>query len=162
MNIPGFTAQASLYRTSNSYRSLAFDRASPQRTVLVPQLGGPGFVGSSGCITDCMDRLEYYHPELTIKEALRQCGQACRDPVGTPGSGGGYGPLCESSPPASCAIAYWACCHLPGQPFTCAFICPDWYDDCLENSHRECLIARHGPLKGGSSYPAVHGPSLTP
>src|SRR5437660_529112 len=35
MNIPEFTAQSSLYRTSNRYRSLAFDGAS---TLFVPQL----------------------------------------------------------------------------------------------------------------------------
>jgi hypothetical protein len=76
MNIPEFTAQASLYRTSNSYRSLAFDRASPQRTVLLPQLGGPGFEGKGNCISDCAD----LHPDWT----KAQCGAACRASDGPP------------------------------------------------------------------------------
>lgn len=76
MNMPGFTARASLYRTGNRYRYLAFDRASPQRTVLVPQLGGPGFEGKANCISDCVDQ----HPTWT----LARCSAACRDPGGTP------------------------------------------------------------------------------
>jgi hypothetical protein len=76
MNIPEFTAQASLYRTSNSYRSLAFDHASPQRTVLVPQLGGPGFEGMANCISDCADT----HPDWTAA----QCRASCRDPGAPP------------------------------------------------------------------------------
>ncbi len=76
MNIPEFTAQASLYRTSNHYRSLAFDCASPQRTVLVPQLGGPGFEGFGNCISDCAD----LHPDWTAA----RCGAACRANDGPP------------------------------------------------------------------------------
>ncbi len=38
MSIPEFTAQASLYMTSNRYRSLAFDSASAQGTTIIPQL----------------------------------------------------------------------------------------------------------------------------
>ena len=88
MNIPEFTAQASLYRTSNSYRSLAFDRASLQRTVLVPQIGGPDFEGYWNCVNDCRDK----HPNLTPKDAAKLCVRSCRDPGGTsPGSGSVYG-----------------------------------------------------------------------
>lgn len=76
MNIPEFTAHASLYRTSNSYCSLAFDRASPLRTVLVPQLGGPGFEGWANCISDCVDT----HPHWTAA----QCRASCRDPGAPP------------------------------------------------------------------------------
>jgi hypothetical protein len=155
MNIPEFTAQASLYRSSNSYRSLAFDRASPQGTVLVPQVKGPDAPNPGDCFSDCMDKLAYHHPELTREQAGRRCGQACRDPVGTP-TDRGYGPSCESSPPESCAIALGACCvFLPFPFFSCPAICWEYYAICLENSRRECLIARHGPLTGGSSYPLV-------
>jgi hypothetical protein len=71
-NIPGFTADASLYRTSNRYRPLA---GEPQRTVVIPQLpplGGLEFKGLQGCITDCVDK----HPELTPD----QCSRRCHDP----------------------------------------------------------------------------------
>src|SRR6266850_5982083 len=74
MNIPQFTAQASLYRTNNRYRSLAFDYASPPKTVLVPQLGGPGFEGLANCLMDCADK----HPTWTAE----QCNKICSDPGG--------------------------------------------------------------------------------
>ena len=80
MNIPDFTAEASLYRTSNSYRSLAFDRASPQRTVVSPQLPNENAPGLAGCMSDC--RVE--NPGWTAA----QCRAACRDPGSIPGSGG--------------------------------------------------------------------------
>jgi hypothetical protein len=137
MNIPEFTAQASLYRTSNHYRSLAFDSASPQRTVLVPQLGGPGFEGFGNCISDCAD----LHPGWTAA----RCGAACHASDGPPRVG--YGSSCENSPPSECYILLGACCV---DPYACAFICPGFHEICLENSRRECLIARHGPLRGAS------------
>jgi hypothetical protein len=72
MKIPEFTAEASLHRTSNNYRSAALYRASPKRTAVIPQLGGPGFKGFAGCQNDCLDQ----HPELTRD----QCARRCRDP----------------------------------------------------------------------------------
>ena len=80
MKIPKFTAQASLYRTSNSYRSPALDRASPKRTAVTPQIGGPDYKGFGGCIDDCMDRVQYFQPELTHKQAMLECSRGCRDP----------------------------------------------------------------------------------
>jgi hypothetical protein len=91
MNMPGFSAQASLYRTDNRYRSVA---GEPQGTGLIPQLGGPGFEGRAFCISKCIDE----NPGLTAK----QCAARCRDPGGTPGTGGGRKPdpsveiLCDS------------------------------------------------------------------
>lgn len=150
MNIPEFTAEASLYRTSNSYRFLTFDRASPERTVLVPQLGGPGFKGYWGCIDDCVDQ----HPNW---KAAR-CREYCRRDPGVTSSGGsspGYGPSCENSPPAECAYLHAGCCLLG--LFECIGVCAGLHQTCLENSRRECRIARHGPLVGGSSYPRSQG-----
>ena len=142
MKIPEFTAQASLYRTRNRYCSPG-QRGERLRTVAIPQLGGPGFVGKAGCISDCLDS----HPNWTHA----QCERICRDPGGTSpgGSSVGYGPSCEDSPPASC-YAYLANCALG--PWAC-YIATGLVGDCLENSRQECLIARHGPLRGGSSYP---------
>jgi hypothetical protein len=76
MNIPEFTAQASLYRTNIRYRSVAFARASAHGTVVIPQAGGPGAPGHAACLSDCADQ----HPDWTRK----QCLAACRDPGGTP------------------------------------------------------------------------------
>jgi hypothetical protein len=78
MNMPGFTAHASLYRANNRYRSLA---AEPQRSFVIPQIGGPDFKGFGGCIDDCLDRVQSKQPTLTLKEAQKQCSQQCRDPL---------------------------------------------------------------------------------
>ena len=71
MKIPEFTAQNSLYRTGNHYRSLG-QRGEPQRTVVNPQLGGPEFKGFQGCINDCMDNNPYW--------TRARCERSCRDP----------------------------------------------------------------------------------
>lgn len=76
MKIPEFTAQASLYKARNSHRSLTFDRASAQSTVVTPQLGGPNAPGHAGCLNDCADQ----HPAWT----RAQCAAACKDPIGAP------------------------------------------------------------------------------
>ena len=72
MSLPTFTAQASLYRTSTYYRSAAFDRASQQRGLVIPQLGGPGFEGYANCFIDCKDK----------GRTDDQCKKLCSDPVG--------------------------------------------------------------------------------
>jgi hypothetical protein len=133
MNIPEFTAQASLYRTSNSYRSLAFDRASPQRTVLLPQLGGPGFEGKGNCISDCVD----LHPDWTAA----RCGEICRDPGSIPGSGSGQTRdwaskfLCDSQY-AYCVIAGGFVKYRPDLLASCLFggpcSCEELRDACLK------------------------------
>lgn len=133
MNLPGFTAQASLYKTSNRYSSLAFDHTSPQRTVLVPQLGGPDFEGRDNCISDCRDS----HPAWSIE----RCGRACNDPATTQGSGSGqtrdaasialcwtgYG-LCSAVGFAEFRPDLWASC-LFGGPCSCEEV----RDSCLSN-----------------------------
>ncbi len=139
MNIPEFTAQASLYRTSNSYRSLAFDLASPKRTVVTPQLGGPGFEGKANCFMDCRDK----HPKWTAE----RCGAYCRDPGGIRGSGGP--PSCEASQ-AKCNLEFLACAAGLG-PFGAALICPEFRDICLENSYRDnCLPSLSARLQSAS------------
>ena len=144
MSIPAFTAQASLYRTSNHYRSVMPGRALPRGTVLVPQRGGPGFEGRANCYVDCVDQ----HPQW----AGARCNALCRDPGGI-GSSGGYGPSCAADPPDECGGLGLAACIAALGPFGCALVWSDLRETCLENSARECLIARQGPLTGGSSYP---------
>jgi hypothetical protein len=152
MNIPQFTAQASLYRSGNHYRSPGLG-GEWQKTVVTPQLGGPGFEGLANCLMDCADQ----HPDWSAA----RCRTICRDPGGTGSGGVGYGPNCENSPPMSCYLWLAACCPFGGL-FGCAAVCTEFVHLCLEDSRRECLIARHGPLTGGSSYPATHGVGLTP
>ena len=81
MKMPEFTAEASLHETSNRRHSLALDRTSPKRSVVIPQLGGGGFKGLGGCLDDCAD----LRPNWTAG----QCRKICKDPEGIPGSGGG-------------------------------------------------------------------------
>ena len=77
LSMPGFTAHASLYRASNHYRSPA---GEPQGSVVIPQLGYKDFKGFEGCISDCMDRVQYFQPELTDIQAKQECSRRCRDP----------------------------------------------------------------------------------
>jgi len=87
MKIPQFTAEASLYETSDRRRSLPFDHTSPKTNVVIPQLsklpkpGESGFKGLTGCIMDCLDR----HPEWKDRDpkwAREQCRRSCVDPFG--------------------------------------------------------------------------------
>ncbi len=72
MNIPGFTAAASLYNTNNRHRSRV-RRSEPRRAGVRPQLGDRDrYEGFSGCVSDCLDS----HPYLTPD----QCKRNCRDP----------------------------------------------------------------------------------
>jgi hypothetical protein len=143
-NMPGFTAEASLYngkaRYTGRYRqeALGEQRGELQRTVVIPQVRGPDAPNPGDCFSDCRDT----HPDWTAA----RCRASCRDPVGTipVGSRVGYGPFCEDSPPDECNIGFVACC-LASDPFTCAFICSDYKEVCLEDSRRECLIATLGP-----------------
>jgi hypothetical protein len=146
MKIPEFTAQASLYKTSNRYRSSA-QPGEPQRTVVIPQLGGPGFEGWGNCFSDCRDA----HPDWTPA----RCSARCRDPGGmhVPGSGIGYGYSCEASPPSECYWLFTACCGPTDLLWGCLVVCGDLLRGCLEESRRECLIASHVRILGGSSYP---------
>ncbi len=68
MSMPEFTAQASLYRTSNRYHSLG-QRGQPQSAVVIPQLGGRGFKGYNGCVMDCLER----NPNRTVTQCRRDC-----------------------------------------------------------------------------------------
>jgi hypothetical protein len=71
MNIPEFTAQASLYRIGNRYRSFG-QRGEQQKTVVITQLGGRNFKGFEGCKMDCLEK----HSDWTYE----QCEKSCRDP----------------------------------------------------------------------------------
>jgi hypothetical protein len=127
MKMPDFTAQASLYRSNSSYRSPTFDGASMQRPVVVPQRGGRGFEGHAFCIDTCRDR------GGTEASCRRICNGG--DPPKVPGT---YGPSCDVDPPSSC-LAYLSGCFvaLPGSPVILP-ICLDYYEQCLEDSRREC------------------------
>jgi hypothetical protein len=74
MKIPEFTAEASLYKTRNRRRSVAFDHGSSKKTIVLPQIGNRNFKGLWGCEMDCMDQ----HPNWTHE----QCRRSCTDPFG--------------------------------------------------------------------------------
>ena len=68
MNMPEFTAQASLYTTSNRYRSLGpeVSRLPSTQSVIEPQLrvGGGGGGGASD---DCIDRYQNCYIDCSLK-----------------------------------------------------------------------------------------------
>ena len=97
-SIPGFAAEASLYQgryrdARTRYGQPAFRQRGELQKTVFPQAGGPGWEGWANCIIDCRD----LHPTWT----LARCRASCRDPGGTPGSGG-YGPYCVRTPPDRC------------------------------------------------------------
>ena len=71
MRIPKFTADASLYRTTNRYRSGGRGEKS-EGTTVVPQIGGKDFKGKSGCVMDCLDK----YPNLTPLQCSRRCSDS--------------------------------------------------------------------------------------
>ena len=103
--MPGFTAVASLYNgkagTTGRYRQEANgeQRGELQRTVVIPQVAGPGAPGFATCVSDCADQ----HPKWT----RARCKAACSDPGSTPGSGGGRPP--DSAVSALCLGNYFIC-----------------------------------------------------
>jgi hypothetical protein len=124
MNMPGFTADASLDKQSNRWiyqqKTFGGQWGKSQRTMVAPQLGGPDFQGFQICVNECRDT----NPSLTIA----QCRSACRD------SGVGDPPSAPGSSPFSDALCYtfYAACIL--NPFS--FGCKAVLDDCLETNKR--------------------------
>jgi hypothetical protein len=117
MNIPQFTAQASLYRTSNRYRSSSADcdGSIPTQSVVAAYIPGPETQNKcSGCIQYCV---------VTRNICLAKAGVvAFESCLGT----GPLFPLCFAGAivfyGAGCYSGYAACfgtCHIPGDtPFS--------------------------------------------
>jgi hypothetical protein len=83
MKMPGFSGEASLYKTARTY--LAVATSSQRRGVtpsLLPRDGGNG----NGCLADCADACS----DLT-GPAARACAANCRRKCSTGGGGGGAG-----------------------------------------------------------------------
>jgi hypothetical protein len=121
MNLLGFTAQASLYRTANSYRSSGSERGDLRLgESIVPQLPPRNAPGLFGCLSDCS--VEY--PNWTRAQCRRYClGDSPPSPGGqTPGS---------DSP--SCLLAL-AICQEPALSIPCVFFgeCSPFYS-CLDS-----------------------------
>ncbi len=88
MNIPEFTAHASLYRTANRYQSTGSGtRSDVHGATVIPQLGGRGYVGHQVCTSDCLDR----HPDWSAQ----RCSRSCNDSgiAGTNGSDDFFGSI---------------------------------------------------------------------
>jgi len=84
MKLPLFTAEASLYASGSNDRFIRPDPARQPMDAVIAQLGGRGFKGFSGCVSDCLD----LHPTWT----KAQCARTCRDPfagvdLSTPSNG---------------------------------------------------------------------------
>jgi len=76
MNIPAFTAQASLYRTSNRYRSSGAecDGSMPAQSVVAAYIPGPETMNRcSGCIDVCVATRDICLVKVGI-EVLEECG----------------------------------------------------------------------------------------
>jgi len=119
-NIPGFTAEASLYRTSNRHRRLTFDRA-PIKSILIPQRHPDDPNPHATCISDCRD----LHPDWPA----RACGDYCRDPGAPPPPP--PDPTNRDLSIAGC-WSFWAACKV--NPF--AFGCDAIRDKCLADIRR--------------------------
>ncbi len=108
MKIPEFIAEASLYTTSNRYRSLRFDSVSSQGPVVILQRGGSGFEGLANCINDCVDQ---------NLGTPRQCSRMCRSSTHgscTPRDNSAHRQMClggadlwELAEIAVCKLAPW-------------------------------------------------------
>jgi len=112
MNIPAFTASASLYRTRTNYRSSGIFGSS-ESSAIIPQLPDRDAPGRGGCFADCIDK------RLTKK----QCHDRCGDPGGTQGSGGGSRPADAN---AVCWAGYGICTAVGFSTFR-----PDLWASCL-------------------------------
>jgi hypothetical protein len=119
MSIPGFTADASLYATGNSYASLGY---YGQGSGVLPALQKGGGNPWIECISDCADSL--CQPGWTAAHCRSFCQQHCRAGI----DAGPTGPntvdciLCK----AGCA-AWKAACSASVFGFLCDFVpcdCP--------------------------------------
>ena len=108
MKIPGFTAEASLYKKTSSDSSPRRNFSASERAAIIPQLGGEGFKGFAGCQSDCLDQ----HPEKTRE----QCRRACVDPFGGADLGTSGDPVNDFL--SSAGISFWeaACTANPYSP----------------------------------------------
>jgi hypothetical protein len=127
INMPGFSADASLSdgqyrRAARRQEAMGERRGEPQGTVVVPQLGGPGFKGLAGCLMDCQDS----HPTWTAA----RCRAACH--ASEVGAGGGtLDPTNRALSVGGC-WTWWAACKV--NPF--GFFCDTVRDRCLADIPR--------------------------
>jgi hypothetical protein len=141
MNMPGFTAEASLYNVKGYYtgryrqEALGGQRGEPQRTVVIPQLPRDE-VGRGGfglCINDCVE----LHPDWPAG----RCITACRDPGGIPGSGSGQ--TRDAASIALCWYGYSLCTAVGFEAFR-----PDLWASCLFGGPCSCEEIRDECLSG--------------
>src|SRR5215218_2997676 len=107
MNMPGFTADATLYKSSGSYReTMAFGRYAGE--MIQPANGWL----DPRCYQACLDRCGCPDfPKAERNECLAECSPHCRD-------------LCTKPPPPPppCPLGWWRegswCCRevIPGRP----------------------------------------------
>lgn len=119
MNIPEFTAQASLYRTSNGYRSYGSDfGVSPPAQSVVAAQSGERFAECDACEKGCFKTYSICLASASAGYAIAAAG--CVALVFPPAIG-----ICEgvaagvyAGAAATCLATAYGClgfCHLPGQ-----------------------------------------------
>lgn len=126
MNMPEFTAQASLYRSNNRYCSFG-QQGELQKTAVIPQLPNKNAPGKVGCVMDCRDQ----HPDWSAAK----CAARCRDPGGIKGSGSG--PTRPADANAVCWAGYFACSAVGLAAFR-----PDLWASCLFGGPCSCEEVR--------------------
>lgn len=150
MNLPAFTAQASLYRTSNRYRSAGgdFGGSTADESVVAAYIPGPETrQRCSECTHSCESvrnvclakAVAYSIEQCLLSGSFWGCGKAVFDGVG---------------PFADCYQVYEACrglCHLPNDsgiggpccPKLCAF--SPFKDGAGCCDHGEACVGSHNP-----------------
>jgi hypothetical protein len=125
MNIPQFTAQASLYRTSNRYRSSVakFD-GSPFTQSVIPALNDVDRANCDGCEQKCNNDYAVCARDAVIGWTAGLLGCAFSGPL--------Y-PICASAASGAYAIAIGVCsgvfgaceisCNSPGRSSCCPVFC---------------------------------------
>src|SRR5664279_3385609 len=125
MNLPAFTAQASLYRTSNRYHSVVefYDSAIPAESLVAAYLPGPQTLHDCGVCTDQCARIR----NICLAEVAASVAEGCLLSLGF---GCGAAILAGIGPAAHCVEGFAIClgyCNIPGDtPFSgpcCPKIC---------------------------------------
>ena len=125
--MPGFTAEASLsyrkYREVRTQREVVGEQLDKrQRSVVIPQRGGPGFEGLGNCISDCRDS----HPTWSAALCRKACVSSPDGPPPPPTD-----PTNRDLSIGGCWAWYFGC---RANPF--GFFCGEVRDRCLADIRR--------------------------
>ncbi len=123
MTLPGFTAEAILFRPSANHRARALKRQREVASPAMPVGGGSAFLK---CQAEC--REECFDQGFTPAKCSRVCARACND--------SGKGDPVTRPNPINCALskggcyAWYAACNIDPFGFGCKVV----LDACLKDS----------------------------